>query len=86
VRLLQQPLYLRECINDHLPARSLRSINKMLLTTIKTKTETAAHALHAAAPKIWNSLPVTVKTTTTINQFSRLLKGHLFSHAFGRSP
>lgn len=83
VRLHQQPLYLREYINDHLPARSLRSTNKMLLTTVTTKTATAARAFRAAAPKIWNSLPVTVKSASTINQFSRLLKGHLFSHAFG---
>ena len=83
VRLHQQPLYLREYINDHLPARSLRSTNKMLLTTVTTKTATAARAFRAAAPKIWNSLPITVKSASTINQFSRLLKGHLFSHAFG---
>ena len=82
LRLHQQPLYLREYINDHLPARSLRSTNKMLLTTATTKTETAARAFRAAAPKIWNSLPVIVKTATSLNQFSRLLKGHLFSHAF----
>ena len=56
VRLHQQPLYLREYINDHLPARSLRSTNKMLLTTVTTKTATAARAFRAAAPKIWNSL------------------------------
>jgi hypothetical protein len=55
----------------------------MLLTTVTTKTVTAARAFRAAAPKIWNSLPVTVKTATTIYQFSRLLKGHLFSLAFG---
>ena len=82
VQLHQQPLYLREYINDYLPARSLRSTDKILLTTVTTKTETAARAFRAAAPKIWNSLPVTVKTATTINQFSRLLKGHLFSYAF----
>jgi hypothetical protein len=54
----------------------------MLLTT---KTATAARAFRAAAPKIWNSLPVIVKSALTINQFSRLLKGHhaMFSHAFG---
>ena len=83
VRLYQQPLYLREYINDYLPARSLRSTDKMLLTTVTIKTETATRAFRAAAQKIWNNLPVTVKTATTINQFSRLLKGHLFSHAFG---
>ena len=79
VRLHQQPLYLREYINDYLPARSLWSTDKMLLTTVTTKTR----AFHTAAQKMWNSLPVTVKTATTINQFSHLLKGHLFSHAFG---
>ena len=78
VRLHQQPLYLREYIDDHLPTRSLRSTNKMLLTTITTKTETAARAFRAAAPKIWNSLPVIVKTA--------MLKGHLLSHAFEWSP
>ena len=83
MRLHQQPPYLREYINDHLPARSLRSTNKMLLTNATTKTETAARAFCDAAPKMWNNLPVIVKTATSLNQFSHLLKGHLFSHALG---
>lgn len=51
MRIHQQPLHLREYINDHLPARSLRSTNKVLLSTASTKTETAARAFRAAAPK-----------------------------------
>jgi len=32
-----------------------------------------------AAPRIWNSLPITIRTASTTNTFRRHLKTHLFS-------
>jgi len=61
VRLHRQSQYLRELINDYLPARSLRSSNNGLLIIPSTKTVTAAHAFRVAVPHIWNNLPITIR-------------------------
>jgi len=39
----------------------------------------AARAFRVAAPTLWNNLPIAVKHSTSLYQFCRLLKGHLFS-------
>jgi len=99
VRLHRQPLYIREYTNDHLLYNSITTAttvsmgiyqrpptkldNHGLLTIPTTQTVSAARAIHAAAPHNMEHLPNTVKTATSLHKFSRLLKGHLFSHAFG---
>jgi hypothetical protein len=83
VRLHQQPSYLLHHITQYQPARSLRSSNSMLLTVPPTKTATAARAFCVSAPTIWNSLPSTVRDTSSLPQFLHRLKGHLYQRAFG---
>jgi hypothetical protein len=83
VRLHQQPSYLLQHINQYQPARPLRSSNSMLLTVPPTKTVTAARAFCVSAPTVWNSLPTTVRDTSSLPQFLHRLKGHLFQRAFG---
>ena len=51
LRLHQQPLYLREYINDHLSARSLRSTNKMQLTTCYNKNRNCCSCFSRCSPK-----------------------------------
>jgi len=62
--------------------RTLRSLDRALLRVPSTKTATAARASSVATPKLWNNLPIAVKHYISLYQFYRLLKGHLFSHAF----
>jgi hypothetical protein len=84
VRLYQQPSYLLEYINLYQPARSLRSSNCLLLTVPPvTKTKTATRAFRFAAPTIWNSLPTAVRESSSLPQFRRRLKAHLFQRTFG---
>jgi len=67
VRLHRQPQYLRELINDHLPARFLRSSNNAILIVPSTKTATATRAFRVAAARIWNYLPITIRNETSLH-------------------
>ena len=82
LRLHHQPSYLFELINDYKPVRCLRSSSSALMKLPplnKSRTQTAARAFSLASPKIWNSLPVAVRESTSLSTFRRLLKGHLFN-------
>ena len=48
-------------------------------------TTTAARTFRVAAPRIWNSLPETILSATSVSQFTKHLKSHLFSVAFSWS-
>ncbi len=39
-------------------------------------------AFAVAGPKLWNSLPLSVKTSSTLAEFKSRLKTHIFSCAF----
>lgn len=82
LRLHHQPSYLFELIGDYRPVRCLRSSSLALMTLPPlggSRTQTAARAFRLASPKIWNSLPVAVRESTSLSTFCRLLKGHLFN-------
>ena len=51
VRLHHQPTYLSELVVDHVPTRSMRSSDKVLLVMPRTKTVTVSHAFRIAVPK-----------------------------------
>ena len=53
-----------------------------LLVIPRTKTVTASEAFRIAAPKVWNSLPPTVRSSDSITGFRRRLKTHLFDLAY----
>jgi len=58
---------------------TIRSTNNMLLAIPIQQKQKLRLVLFVLQPKVWNSLLITVKTS--LHQFSRLFKGHLFSHA-----
>jgi hypothetical protein len=87
-----QPEYLRSLINVSKPMRPLRSsANGLMLDIPFCKTETASRAFAVSAPKLWNSLPVDIRTlveakidnVAIINQFKNILKTFLFKCAYG---
>jgi exonuclease III len=87
-----QPLYLRSLLQPVSSARSLRSSsNGLTLTVPFCKTATAARAFSHYAPRLWNSLPVSIRNCVSIEsetddgslqKFKRLLKTYLFTLAF----
>ena len=63
---------------------SLRSNNKYLLSNLDVRTlpTLGDRALVAAAPKLWNNLPLDLRCTSDFEVFKRNLKTHLFKKAF----
>jgi len=73
------PDYLREVLTPLNHSRSLRSNNAMQLVPPKTALITVGdRCFSAAAPKLWNTLPIHIKQATSIDIFKRSLKTHFF--------
>ena len=63
---------------------SLRSNNKYLLSNpnFRTLPTLGDRAFVAAAPKLWNNLPLDLRCISDLQVFKRNLKTHLFKKAF----
>jgi len=73
-----QPAYLRSLLNYHTPTRSLRSANTNLLLVPRVRTTFASRSFSIAASTIWNSLPSSIRRSTSADTFRRsLLPGGL---------
>ena len=80
----QTPTYISELIESHSTTRSLRSADQHLLAAPRTRLVTKGdRAFKAAAPRLWNALPLQIKVAPTESLFKRHLKTHLFRQAFG---
>ena len=77
-----QPAYLRSLLSHHTPTRSLRSANTNLLSVPRVRTTFASRGFSVAAPTVWNSLPPTIRNSSSTYTFRRLLKTHYFQQAF----
>lgn len=77
------PPYLKELINPHNTKRSVRSTHSNLLHIPRTRLTTMGdRAFCAAAPKLWNALPDTLRAPQSTECFKKGLKTFLFSKAF----
>lgn len=74
------PSYLSELLEVHKPSRSLRSAEKgIVLSVPRTKyKQRGDRAFAVVAPKLWNTLPLYIRSAPTIGSFKSLLKIHLF--------
>jgi len=77
-----QPAYLRSLLSYYTPTRSLRSANTNLLSVPRVRTTFASRGFSVAAPTVWNSLPPTIRNSSSTYTFRRLLKTHYFQQAF----
>ena len=82
----EQPVYLCSLIAISLPSRSLRSNRGMTLSIPRIKTNTGARAFSSCAPSLWNNLPLSVRSATSVAIFRRRLKIYLFHLAFAPPP
>ena len=78
----EQPVYHRSLIAISLPSRSLRSNRRITLSIPRTKTNTGARAFSSCAPSLWNNLPLSVRSATSVATFRRCLKTYFFDLAF----
>jgi len=74
-----QPEHLSVLFSDYTPSRQLQSFDHQLLSQPTDNTVFAGRAFSSTAPRIWNSLPNTIRTASNTNTFRRHLKTHLFS-------
>ena len=72
-------------LHQYKPPGVLRSDGANLLTLLKTKLLYGERSFSYAGPKVWNNLPVNIKTAETLAIFKKCLKTHLFAHAFDKS-
>jgi hypothetical protein len=77
-----QPSYLASLVNFNIAPRTLRSSDQHLLYLPRTCTVTGGRAFNLAAPKVWNSLPISIRSSSSIASFKQHLKTFYFSSAF----
>jgi hypothetical protein len=73
-----QPAYLFELLTRHNPSRSLRSSSQNLLSVPRVDLEIGRRSFKFAAPTIWNRLPLSVRSCSSLSCFRSALKTHLF--------
>ena len=81
------PSYMMDMINIYRPTRPLRSgletNTNLRLHVPKYKLEkVGGRSFTVAAPKLWNSLPDSLKMAKTVDIFKKNLKTHLFKKSF----
>ncbi len=80
------PAYISELLpsyHDHIPRQRLRSNTKMMLQEPRTELVTYGdRAFAKVAPRLWNTIPVHIKSAQTVDVFKQKLKAHLFNEAY----
>jgi len=61
------PAYLHHLIHDYLPARTLRSSDKLLLTVPRMVLALSAKAFSISAPSVWNSLSYSCRSAELLS-------------------
>ena len=79
--LFSKPAYLRSSLHACHSTRSLRLSNTNLLSAPFVCTSFGSRSFSVAAPKIWNSLPLSLRTCTSPDTFRRHLKTHYCQQA-----
>jgi hypothetical protein len=77
-----QPSYLASLVNFNIAPRTLRSTDQHLLYLPRTCTVTGGRAFNLAAPKVWNSLAISIRSSPSIVSFKQHLNTFYFSSAF----
>ena len=73
------PSYLCDLVTPHIPSRSLRSGDQLMLVEPRTRLKTFGdRSFSAAGPREWNKLPQTLRSATSLLSFKTQLKTYLF--------
>ena len=79
----QAPAYIADMLIRYVPARTLRSSGTEQLVVPKVHTKRHGEAAFSYyAPHLWNTLPVELRMTASVNIFKKQLKTYLFSIVF----
>ena len=76
----QAPAYIKDMLIPYVPSRQLRSSGTGLLKEPRVRTKQyGARAFSVSAPRLWNTLPVELRTCATLLSFTSRLKTYLFT-------
>ena len=77
------PSYLSDLLIHYRPSRTLRSSDKELLVQPRCHLKTyGERAFSFIAPKLWNTLPLSIKRCNSADSFKSTLKTYLFRNYF----
>ena len=76
------PYYISELFKYHTSERKLRSSSQHLVTLKAGMKTYRERAFAVAAPRLWNSIPLELRSSSSIDIFKRHLKTYLFKKAF----
>jgi len=76
-----RPPYLSDFLQHHEPKRSLRSSCSHQLLVPRHKLTFGSRAFLFSSPRVWNSLPVSIRETKSLPTFRRHLKTFYFQSA-----
>ena len=72
ITVTQQAPYLASLLHlSNIPRQLRSSISQQQLIVPKTKLNLGKHAFSVAVPRVWNELPITLKTSETISIFRK---------------
>ena len=78
------PVYLKELLYPYAPCRGLRSSENNLLVVPFTRSSVVQQcAFSAAGPRLWNSLPLSLRSASCLSVFKSHLKAYLFKEYYG---
>ena len=77
-----QPAYLHSSLKHHTPSRTLRSSDSKLLLVPRVRTCLGSRSFAVAAPTIWNSLPLAIRSSVSTYSFRRQLQTFFYNLAF----
>ncbi len=77
------PDYVTDLINVYQSSRSLHSNDQLLVMVPRSRLKCRGDRdFSVAAPRLWNGLPLSIRSSPTLGVFQSALKTHLFSLAF----
>ena len=77
------PTYINDLLLNYVPARALRSSDSLQLSVPRSRTKIYGEAAFSSyAPRLWNTLPIEIKQSSSVNIFKKNLKTYLFRRAF----
>ncbi len=81
--LYKAPDYICDLIKPYTASRSLRSSDQLLLSVPHSRCKTKGdRAFLVVAPKLWNSLPLNIRASPSLDAFKSSLKTYFYSLAF----
>jgi len=77
----QQPSHLYSLLHPYvsISTHTLRSSSHQLLTIPRCRTEFGKRAFSNSAPSVWNTIPVEIRSSSSLVSFKRSLKSYLFT-------